>query len=71
MSFSAADAEIRRFSFITIQWTLDQIPILMTCTSPIDPLIMRGNILFEQKIVNFILPIGLSMCFGCPKEPSH
>ena len=31
MSFSAAEAEIGRCSFIMIQWTLDQIPILMTC----------------------------------------
>ena len=27
--------------------------------------------IYERKIVNIFLPINLSMCFGCSKEPSH
>ena len=27
--------------------------------------------IFECKIVNIFLPIILSICFGCSKEPSH
>ena len=25
----------------------------------------------QQKIVNIFLPINLSICVGCSKEPSH
>ena len=27
--------------------------------------------IFQSKIVNIFLPIILSICFGCLKEPSH
>ena len=26
---------------------------------------------FQRKIVNIVLPINFSICFGCSKEPSH
>ena len=29
------------------------------------------NTIFARKIVNILLPISLSLCFGCSKEPSH
>ena len=31
----------------------------------------RINTTFQPKIVNIFLPINLSICFGCSKEPSH
>ena len=29
------------------------------------------NKIFQRKIVNIFLPILLSICFGCSKEPSQ
>ena len=33
--------------------------------------IVNINKNFHRKIVNIFLPIIFSICFGCPKEPSH
>ena len=29
------------------------------------------NKIFQRKIVNIFLPIIISICFGCSKEPYH
>ena len=29
------------------------------------------NTIFQREIVNIFLPIIVSICFGCSKEPSH